>query len=501
MTFDEVVQQIHRVYESDMLPLTALRSRDDVEKYTKKGYPVHCTCDEWKELHPSLDENKIFFLPPLTGTGMAYYDGEAFINMPYFLGKPMTANKNKSIEEIDAEVLRAMESQQAHIARKEYLSVMFAAPDGIQPAMLKHILANRGPSPELYNTAISVYTISETSSIAFDAELWAALAEMKSPKQAEKTAQFISRDFPGQEAVTVYRGWADGSARPEEAVSWTPDLTVAMFFAGKNGESPKYTIGKLNIEDVLEYFPTDRKNSAEVELIALPGKVKIESTHALLSPESELVNNICDKTLKMYNDYRTMLASLYKMKQAKLSDHDATHSLRVLLLALNLAEMEGLNALSKVRLAEAAIFHDYGRQENGIEASHGLASRRLYEEMGGTDPFVSCMIEAHCMNSKGIKSFVRSQDFTKKEKETLRTLIDVFMDADALDRVRFQFGTPDWLNVKMLRTGSALQFIPFAMKSVNYIRFPDEIEEDLHTTKESFAAAMRTNRLFYTVEG
>lgn len=51
------------------------------------------------------------------------------------------------------------------------------------------------------------------------------------------------------------------------------------------------------------------------------------------------------------------------------------------------------------------------------------------------------------------------------------------------------------------RTGSALQIIPFAMKCVNNVYFPEEIEEDVCDTKESFAAALRTNRLVYAVTG
>lgn len=272
-------------------------------------------------------------------------------------------------------------------------------------------------------------------------------------------------------------------------------------FSGKNGEHPKYTVGKLSTKDVLEYLPSDKKDGAEVEIIALPGKVKIESTHTLLFPESEQLNDICDRTVDTYRDYRSLLASLYKMRQEELSDHDATHSLRVLLLALIIAEMEGVDALGKVRLAEAAIFHDYGREGNGIESSHGLASRRLYEEMGGTDIFVSCIIEAHCMSNKGIKSLIRDQDITKKEKEDLRKLIDILMDADALDRVRFPFGSPDWLNANMLRTGSALQIVPFAMKCVNNVCFPEGIDDDVCSTKESFASAMRANRLANTIAG
>jgi len=118
--------------------------------------------------------------------------------------------------------------------------------------------------------------------------------------------------------------------------------------------------------------------------------------------------------------------------------HGPEHAARVLLLALTLAELQGLPPRDKKVLATAAIFHDTCRPDDKENMTHGAASKAYYQACAGTpDPLVSFLCEYHCRPDEEGHHEIRSNRKLSKDRTRAKLLFDIFKDADALDRVRF----------------------------------------------------------------
>lgn len=55
MTIEDILYGIRTVKESDMLPLSKVKTAEDKKKYEQEGYIVPYTYGEWKERFPGID--------------------------------------------------------------------------------------------------------------------------------------------------------------------------------------------------------------------------------------------------------------------------------------------------------------------------------------------------------------------------------------------------------------------------------------------------------------
>ena len=101
-----------------------------------------------------------------------------------------------------------------------------------------------------------------------------------------------------------------------------------------------------------------------------------------------------------------------------------------------LARLNELNDEQKTILFLAAVYHDIGRNEDGIDISHGIRSCQKIDRLGLLNNFtetqrnmVKYIIENHCYDKD--KEIPQNIDCIEAKR-----LSDLFKDADALDRVR-----------------------------------------------------------------
>ncbi|MDD4588472.1 MAG: HD domain-containing protein, partial [Heliobacteriaceae bacterium] len=135
--------------------------------------------------------------------------------------------------------------------------------------------------------------------------------------------------------------------------------------------------------------------------------------------------------------------------------HGHAHTKRVLLLLLILADIVGLDEPDTIILETVALYHDIGRDHDGVDPGHGgLSYAKAVKDrlLPGTGPqdqaLVRFIMENHCVDDA--KASRRVARYGIKDKAKALRLFNIFKDADGLDRVRIND-----LDVNQLRTAAA----------------------------------------------
>ena len=157
--------------------------------------------------------------------------------------------------------------------------------------------------------------------------------------------------------------------------------------------------------------------------------------------------------------------------------HGIAHSYRVLLIARKLADLEHLPSFQKDLLEFCAIFHDRGREGDGVDYVHGQESIFILKEnhFFGASRFdlqlTRYIIENHCINDKAAFQIAGKYDLPDETEGIY--MLKLFKDSDNLDRFRLGDFNPDYLRIE-----NSHQIIPFA-RDLNSKRFStDEIVKE-----------------------
>ncbi|MCX8131613.1 MAG: HD domain-containing protein [Clostridia bacterium] len=142
--------------------------------------------------------------------------------------------------------------------------------------------------------------------------------------------------------------------------------------------------------------------------------------------------------------------------------HGICHAKRVLLLSNCLLYLSGDQSdINKSILSLASIYHDIGRKFDGNYKSHGKSSWRKVEkfellkgEQIQTIRIVRYIIENHSIDddAKKVVTYYQITDI-----DSALYLLDLFKDADALDRIRIKD-----LNTSLLRRKESKEMIMVA---------------------------------------
>ena len=143
------------------------------------------------------------------------------------------------------------------------------------------------------------------------------------------------------------------------------------------------------------------------------------------------------------------------------SIHGVKHAWRVLFHTLMICELCALPAPDRELLISAALYHDIGRENDGLCYVHG---KRSVEKMAAlnlapTDPMdfatMKFLVTYHCIDDRQAEADLEKVD-TAARVRTWR-LFGVLKDADGLDRVRIND-----LNIKYLRNPESLRLAGLA---------------------------------------
>ena len=154
--------------------------------------------------------------------------------------------------------------------------------------------------------------------------------------------------------------------------------------------------------------------------------------------------------------------------------HGAGHTRRVHVHAQRLLEQLGWERADAELVLHAALWHDIGREGDGVEPEHGRRSAERADELGLTATrstrddaaIVRFAILRHSLPDSGAAplaaELAASEDDSRRLADPERALrvLRLLKDADALDRVRLGFG--ERADPRQLRHQETIQLIPFA---------------------------------------
>lgn len=473
MYSSDLLAQCNYFTSDSLLPLKKIRTEADKKRYEKRGYTPGYTFSEWQQTFPKIDPNHIFYLNVIN-VKTVYFDAEHFIYvyLPMF-GKEFWASQNEIQSEAEFQdyVVKAIQIQTARAQENppDYAGLFTMYPPGLRMEAMSTLLEKEGETPLFYNIFITLYTTSKFSTKTIPVRLIQALKRSKSDAQKENTAKTLAKHFGDAEMIQVYRGIADRSAAPDEAISWTPNINEAYHFANMLGKKPRIVYGQVRREDIIEYLDLEQEKGTEEEFLVMPGTVRISKIEPLYGITDKVVQDDVDKILNIYTIYKQLIISLYDKFGRKSSDHDRIHSMRVLLYALVLASHLGVSKTGMMQLAEAATFHDIGRVDDTGNTTHGMRSVEFYLQARGkaADHVVEFLIINHCRSDATAKEHLVNQ-LSRGETKRVWTLFTILKDADALDRIRFGyhvFPGSDGLDVMQLRNEWSKRIVPLAQQA------------------------------------
>lgn len=473
-SIDDIIADANYITEKALLPLSAIRTESDKTRYQNKGYLIGYTYDEWDETYPQIPRNKVYYVCGVN-VGTVYYDKKNVVYLDLRIyGREMLFLGEK--ENYEKTILKAIQTQEGHSRKGEYGHLFLAMPDGIRMDAMNHLLDLEGPTERFYGNFMAQYAVSNFLCKNISRRVLNALGKSKSDKQKAATQERLELLYGDKPVITVYRGEADGSTEYSQAVSWSPDINVAYFFATRLGKDAKIRIGKLYRKDVLEYFPADGDEGAEAEIITIPGKVKDVCTEYLLDADSEDVLRLAVGFMERYTFWRDETARLHEDADNSLDAHDALHAVRVLFLSMVLGAHEKLRPEEMEALCAAAVYHDIGRTHDGDELDHGRAGAEYYHnEATDVSPIAEAVIELHCAEKEAAEQEL-ARRFFGRDLEAAQKILRVLEDADALDRVRFGLfgmGSRDGLDVRRLQCDFARKLVPLAMQCLRGLSLGD----------------------------
>ena len=475
MNDSDIIAEINYVTKDILLTLTSIQTKADKEAAQGRGYHPDFTEQEWHKRFPRLPVEKIYYLPGLN-LGMVYYDIEkiVYLNLGIYNGQIFSAPTQVD-SEYEELILDAIKTEEEYTKQKEYAHVLSGMPDGLRMEAVRQILKLEGPTPYFYDTFMEEYTTAEFSAEILPTDIVDVLLKSKSEEQKKETQQRLDEAFPNMDTIPVFRGMADKSTAPDKAFSWSPDINVAMFFATHLGEYGKVLEGTVSKKDIIEYFCPEHNKGTEHEVFVRPGSVVVNNTTLMYAMDENEIHEAIGTTQHLYRDKAKSLQQLYLNKKA--SEHDCMHSLRVLFLSLLIGALEECTSEELQRIAEAAIYHDCGRTDDGENDTHGTAAARIYKNRGGKNKMVAFAITAHCMDDDRVQKMIRHK-FPESARQTVWRIVSILKDADALDRVRFGFSgaspAPDGLDVNFLRNKSSLRLVGIAQKACLYLEMPHD---------------------------
>ena len=230
--------------------------------------------------------------------------------------------------------------------------------------------------------------------------------------------------------ITVYRGEGTKSTPIDKAYSWTTNINVALAFAC-HGEGQ--CVWKAEVPE--SCIITTIQERGEDEVILEPKSVKDKKKMDILPERQDVLLSLIDEVYDEYIDYGNSILKLYDTKE---NVHGFSHTARVLLLTLLLANALNLPKHINKMSAVAAVFHDIGRTNDDESPEHGFISAQKFLENDSVfseneRKIISVVITYHSLPDAEGENYI-NENFTDTDAEQALLLYKILKDADALDR-------------------------------------------------------------------
>lgn len=140
--------------------------------------------------------------------------------------------------------------------------------------------------------------------------------------------------------------------------------------------------------------------------------------------------------------------------------HGYSHTVKVLIIAIMLGDILGIKENEMHSLVLAALYHDCGREDDREDEYHGHLSadklKTLVTEISDnkdmSGQYAKHLIELHSLSDEEGFEKISELALSKDEQDKLKLLLEIFKDADGLDRVRIHDLNPSYLRTVVART-------------------------------------------------
>lgn len=464
MTVGDILVSVNQASLETMLPLTAVQTSADIERYYKEGYSVGMTASDFAKKYPRLPIERIYaahnMLAPLYYCELDNPIVPIVLSLNIYGGKRLAMN-GESDEKFQQRVLDMAEKTSS--GNFSFIrSYFFSLEDCLRVSVLSIYIELSSPGENLYALFLDFYRISDFGFSSLSENDLQKVFAGKSQKQKQDTEKKLS-SLP--DVVTIYRGEGSKSTPYEKSFSWTTSYKAACFFACRipSLENSRIITAHVSKCDIIEYFPNDE----EKEVLVPPAAVKDRKVDTLYG-----INALTDEIqafYPLYQRYRSRISTLYDAYgRANDEEHDAEHTLRVLFDALLLVQVQGIDLTKKEshQLCDAILYHDIGRTNDDVDDSHGAKSKDIYYDAAPEcNSATAFLIEYHCLDDRKALKALKASNIRDKERVWL--LYTILKDADALDRVRFGMRAVD---PKYFRNEMAHKLLPTAQSCVGQLK-------------------------------
>lgn len=327
------------------------------------------------------------------------------------------------------------------IHENNYIMLLFCTPEPFQK-MVFHEIYEQIPIPHRYEAFIDFYTDCEYGFKDFENRIVEDAISHQNPDRKKKALNDLHDRFE-EDKILIYRGIESKSLSPFQSMSWTTNLSTAIFFATRYTLDGIVYCGEIHKTDVIDYI----HNRNEFEILTNPKNIldikKLRLHNANDEMEKLEDNGIIDE----FHHYVFLLERLqkkFRLFESPRGIHGISHTKRVLLHALNLAFELDLDEYDTKILATISNYHDIGRTNDDEDPYHGQESVKkislfnLYGDDFDNDEIeiMNAIIEVHCISDE--EGYERINQLPELLQERATTLFTVFKDADGLDRVRLR---------------------------------------------------------------
>lgn len=162
--------------------------------------------------------------------------------------------------------------------------------------------------------------------------------------------------------------------------------------------------------------------------------------------------------------------------------HGIEHTSRVVFFAEMLCSIDGISAHEKDLIMRAAQLHDIGREDDGKNFDHGLASRYKIEQSGLLSGYsekdqeiIKFAVESHSLEPEQIEEKLKT--LPRGDRKAFKKVLDYLQDADKLDRTRI--ANKGWgLDPQRLASDTAKKLVKVAHE--NFYEFNNVIDYEVN---------------------
>lgn len=475
-----ITEELNRaVSKSDLVSL--LQATEEDKKTITVGFPdieeVRALCAKH-----GVDINNIYAIKNHVMSSFCYWNYPVFVSIDMFneLYWEFMQIKTK-IEFATKDFNEALENDDIH--------KIFAFSEERAKFLILDEMYWRTPEEKRYELYKEIYTYQDYGHTSISQDIQRDVWKHQPNEDKARIRRILDRISPG-ETITVYRGEGSGSTPHNEAMSWTTSLTVAGFFATRIRSDLDSVIyqAKVKKTDVLD-FDDDRN---EKEILLFPETLIDVEKMPMTTLVDEWNQLIEDGHMDEYHLYKNTFLKEEHYKHPK-GIHGVGHVKRVLFHAITLSRALGLSEADRAILANAAVYHDIGREHDGHCTMHGEWSWNQYvktiqkqvslfavncvvnrqEGEEGYDlkllssedqKIVRFLVEYHCRDDEEGQRALKKMHLHSKARERYWNLFLIFKDCDGLDRVRLPLNE---LDVKYFRTEEAKKRLVYAFQVKN----------------------------------